>query len=221
MDFALGPRDAGVLSRVSSVDVPESRRPSVAGTDPSVGFAPFENVVRGEVRQRLPEKEEGEGVHWTEGRRLNQGSARAVVSKGRRPCRHSWHSPFQPHSRFVRSSLNRTRRWLPPPPRYPGHIAKAERMLKERLKAVDVILELRDARIPFSTEHPDVSERKPNVCRTLSLCSDSLFPAGNLCFVARACSLRTVPAGVLDREEAQNPCAQSGGHDFEARVQAP
>ena len=47
---------------------------------------------------------------------------------------------------------------------YPGHIAKAERLLKERLKAVDVILELRDARIAFSTEHPDVSERPTVLC---------------------------------------------------------
>lgn len=49
--------------------------------------------------------------------------------------------------------------------RYPGHIAKAERLLKEKLKAVDVVLELRDARIPFSTAHPDVSvETKSGGC---------------------------------------------------------
>ncbi|MEL7243499.1 MAG: ribosome biogenesis GTPase YlqF [Cyanobacteria bacterium J06573_2] len=41
---------------------------------------------------------------------------------------------------------------------YPGHIAKAERQLKEQLKLVDVVLEVRDARIPVSTNHPQVSE---------------------------------------------------------------
>ena len=41
---------------------------------------------------------------------------------------------------------------------YPGHIAKAERQLKEQLKLVDVVLEVRDARIPLSTHHPQVSE---------------------------------------------------------------
>jgi ribosome biogenesis GTPase A len=41
---------------------------------------------------------------------------------------------------------------------YPGHIAKAERQLKEQLKRVDVVLEVRDARIPLSTHHPQVSE---------------------------------------------------------------
>lgn len=39
---------------------------------------------------------------------------------------------------------------------YPGHIAKAERALKEQLKAVDIVLEVRDGRIPMSTRHPQV-----------------------------------------------------------------
>ncbi|MEM7770086.1 MAG: ribosome biogenesis GTPase YlqF [Cyanobacteria bacterium P01_E01_bin.6] len=37
---------------------------------------------------------------------------------------------------------------------YPGHIAKAERQLQEQLKRVDVVLEVRDARIPLATHHP-------------------------------------------------------------------
>ena len=41
---------------------------------------------------------------------------------------------------------------------YPGHIAKAERDLKEQLKLVDVVVEVRDARCPAATTHPDVSE---------------------------------------------------------------
>lgn len=40
---------------------------------------------------------------------------------------------------------------------YPGHIAKAERALQEQLKRVDVVLEVRDARIPLSTLHPDLN----------------------------------------------------------------
>ena len=38
----------------------------------------------------------------------------------------------------------------------PGHIAKAERQLKETFKAVDVVIEVRDARIPKATSHPMV-----------------------------------------------------------------
>lgn len=36
---------------------------------------------------------------------------------------------------------------------YPGHIAKAERKLKEQLKLVDVVLEVLDARIPHSSTY--------------------------------------------------------------------
>ncbi|MEM9215318.1 MAG: ribosome biogenesis GTPase YlqF [Cyanobacteria bacterium P01_F01_bin.150] len=39
---------------------------------------------------------------------------------------------------------------------YPGHIAKAERQLQDQLKRVDVVLEVRDARIPIATHHPKV-----------------------------------------------------------------
>jgi ribosome biogenesis GTPase A len=39
---------------------------------------------------------------------------------------------------------------------YPGHIAKAERELKEKISQIDIIIELRDARIPFTSEHKDL-----------------------------------------------------------------
>ncbi len=39
---------------------------------------------------------------------------------------------------------------------YPGHIAKAERALVDQLSRVDVVLEVRDARIPVATRHPKV-----------------------------------------------------------------
>jgi ribosome biogenesis GTPase A len=40
---------------------------------------------------------------------------------------------------------------------YPGHIARAERQLREQLRMVDVVLEVRDARIPAATRHPQVA----------------------------------------------------------------
>ncbi|PSS06380.1 DAR GTPase [Actinidia chinensis var. chinensis] len=40
---------------------------------------------------------------------------------------------------------------------YPGHIAKTEKELKEQLKLMDVVIEVRDARIPLSTSHPQVN----------------------------------------------------------------
>ncbi len=50
---------------------------------------------------------------------------------------------------------------------YPGHIAKAERQLKEQLKRVDVVLEVRDARIPLTTHHPQTAEWVGNKSRVL------------------------------------------------------
>jgi ribosome biogenesis GTPase A len=37
---------------------------------------------------------------------------------------------------------------------YPGHIAKAERALRDALAKVDLVIEVRDARIPLATGHP-------------------------------------------------------------------
>jgi ribosome biogenesis GTPase A len=37
---------------------------------------------------------------------------------------------------------------------YPGHIAKAERALNGHLAKVDLVIEVRDARIPTATGHP-------------------------------------------------------------------
>ncbi|XP_057780698.1 DAR GTPase 3, chloroplastic [Salvia miltiorrhiza] len=39
---------------------------------------------------------------------------------------------------------------------YPGHIAKTEKELKGQLKLMDVVIEVRDARIPISTSHPQM-----------------------------------------------------------------
>ena len=41
---------------------------------------------------------------------------------------------------------------------YPGHIAKAERKLSDIINRVDLIIEVRDARIPLSTGHPHLNK---------------------------------------------------------------
>ena len=41
---------------------------------------------------------------------------------------------------------------------YPGHIAKAEKKLSEVINKVDLVLEVRDARIPLSTGHPHLNK---------------------------------------------------------------
>ncbi|MBR1753661.1 ribosome biogenesis GTPase YlqF [bacterium] len=41
---------------------------------------------------------------------------------------------------------------------YPGHIAKAERVLKEKINLVDVVIEVLDARLPLSSAYGDLSK---------------------------------------------------------------
>jgi len=42
---------------------------------------------------------------------------------------------------------------------YPGHIAKLERELQQHLKLLDVLVEVRDARIPLTTGYNDLAEK--------------------------------------------------------------
>ena len=52
---------------------------------------------------------------------------------------------------------------------YPGHIAKAERQLKEKLNLVDVIIEVRDSRLPLSSSYTNIEKLLGNKPRLLLL----------------------------------------------------
>ena len=41
---------------------------------------------------------------------------------------------------------------------FPGHMAKTRRQITEDLKLVDVIVEILDARIPISSQNPEIQE---------------------------------------------------------------
>lgn len=41
---------------------------------------------------------------------------------------------------------------------YPGHMTKARRNMERDVKLVDLVIELRDARAPYSTENPDIKK---------------------------------------------------------------
>lgn len=41
---------------------------------------------------------------------------------------------------------------------YPGHMAKTRRKIVESLKLVDAVIEIKDARIPYSSSNPDIAE---------------------------------------------------------------
>lgn len=40
---------------------------------------------------------------------------------------------------------------------YPGHMAKTRRQIQEDLKIIDIVIELLDARIPVSSQNPDIA----------------------------------------------------------------
>ncbi|MGL5150005.1 MAG: ribosome biogenesis GTPase YlqF [Clostridium sp.] len=49
---------------------------------------------------------------------------------------------------------------------FPGHMKKTQREIKENLKVVDAVIEIRDARIPVSSANPDIDkliENKPRI----------------------------------------------------------
>ncbi len=41
---------------------------------------------------------------------------------------------------------------------YPGHMTKAKRMMQENMKLIDVVIELVDARVPISSQNPEVKK---------------------------------------------------------------
>lgn len=49
---------------------------------------------------------------------------------------------------------------------FPGHMAKTKRMIRESLALVDIVIEILDARIPYSSHNPDIeklAENKPKL----------------------------------------------------------
>ena len=52
---------------------------------------------------------------------------------------------------------------------YPGHMAKTKRQIIEDLKLIDVIVEILDARIPMSSQNPDVKTYSKNKSRVVVL----------------------------------------------------
>jgi len=60
-----------------------------------------------------------------------------------------------------RQNINMNYQW------YPGHMTKAKRQMKEDIKLIDIVIELVDARIPFSSRNPDIDELGKNKYRMI------------------------------------------------------
>jgi len=52
---------------------------------------------------------------------------------------------------------------------YPGHMTKTKRLIEENIKLVDIVIELLDARAPYSTKNPDIDKLAQNKMRIVIL----------------------------------------------------
>lgn len=52
---------------------------------------------------------------------------------------------------------------------YPGHMTKTRRMMEEHISLVDIVIELVDARIPYSSKNPDLDQLARNKHRIILL----------------------------------------------------
>ena len=52
---------------------------------------------------------------------------------------------------------------------YPGHMTKARRMMEDNIKLIDLIIEIIDARIPYSSRNPDIDTLAKNKSRIILL----------------------------------------------------
>ncbi|MBQ1962945.1 MAG: ribosome biogenesis GTPase YlqF [Clostridia bacterium] len=69
---------------------------------------------------------------------------------------------------------------------FPGHMAKTRRMITENLKHVDLVIEILDARIPYSSRNPEIARLTENKPTLLLLNKASLAdPAQNASWVKR------------------------------------
>ena len=97
---------------------------------------------------------------------------------------------------------------------YPGHIAKAERQLQETIKAVDVVVEVRDARIPRATSHPLVAQWCAGRPRLVVLTHSDTVPEKSMTFwrsAYRRFGRRTPRPGLRHRQAHSQPGGAGGG----------
>ncbi len=57
---------------------------------------------------------------------------------------------------------------------FPGHMAKTKRLIKESLPLVDIVIEILDARIPYSSHNPDIEKTTQSKPRLVLLNKASL-----------------------------------------------
>lgn len=81
---------------------------------------------------------------------------------------------------------------------YPGHMAKTKRQIIEDLKLIDVIVEILDARIPLSSQNPDVKGYTKNKKRVIVLNKSDLADENETKKWVRYFENQGIPAVITD-----------------------
>ena len=91
---------------------------------------------------------------------------------------------------------------------YPGHMAKARRMLTEHLKLIDVVVEVIDARAPKATRNPDFDGLFANKTRVVLLNkADLADPAATKAWIAYFTGQGMAAAGINATEKGAKSAA--------------
>ena len=106
---------------------------------------------------------------------------------------------------------------------YPGHIAKAERQLKEKLNLCDVIIEVLDARIPFSSIYNNIESLLGGKPRLVLLNKADLVDRAELkLFVDKIKEKSKMPVMITDAKNSKDlqPIVKKVLELAEPRIQA-
>lgn len=106
---------------------------------------------------------------------------------------------------------------------YPGHIAKAERQLKEKLNLCDVVIEVLDARIPFSSIYNNIESLLGGKPRLVLLNKADLVDRAELkLFVDKIKEKSKMPVMITDAKNSKDlqPIVKKVLELAEPRIQA-
>ena len=78
---------------------------------------------------------------------------------------------------------------------YPGHMAKAKKMLQDNLKLTDIVVEVADARAPLSTRNPDFNDLFSGKQRVVILNKSDLASSEETNRWISVCTTRRMPLG--------------------------
>ena len=107
---------------------------------------------------------------------------------------------------------------------YPGHMTKARRMMQEDIKLIDLVIELVDARVPFSSRNPDIDELAKNKSRLILLNKSDLEPVVSLEEIAEKSGHRVISisakeeTGIDQLEEEIKSLFYEGEIDFNDQI---